>query len=85
MNCKQGDLAIVVDAPPYAQEFLGRIYTCKSLTAGITGASAWYVDGNTESKSGYDVKCIEDMFLKPLDAPLNDDEIINEEELSCTE
>ena len=78
MNCKKGDLAIVVNAPPYAQEFLGRIYTCKALTAGTTGHPAWYVDGNTESKHGYDVKCVEDIFLKPLDAPLQEDFLVEE-------
>ena len=85
MNCKQGDLAIVVDTPPYAREFLGRIYTCLKQTESITGAPAWYVEGNTISKDGANVKAIEDMFLKPLDAPLNEDETINEEELSCTD
>ena len=85
MNCKQGDLAIVVDAPPYAQEFLGRIYTCVSLTASDLNKPAWKVDGNTTSKHGLIVKCIEDMFLKPLDAPLDDDEVINEKELTCTD
>lgn len=85
MNCKKGDLAIVVDAPPYAQEFLGRIYVCVSYTLSNLGKPAWNVEGNTISKDGWNVKAVEDMFLKPLDAPLNDDEVINEKELACTD
>lgn len=85
MNCKQGDLAIVVDAPPYAQEFLGRIYTCIDLTTSDFNQPAWKVTGNRKCKDGRSIVCIEDMFLKPLDAPLNDDEVINEKELSCTD
>lgn len=85
MNCKQGDLAIVVDTPPYAREFLGRIYICKARTVNLYRQPSWIVDGNTITKDGRDVGNIEDMFLKPLDAPLNEDETINEKELTCTD
>ena len=85
MNCKQGDLAVIVRVPPEANEFIGRIYTCLSVTENVFGQPSWYVEGNTKTKDGRDVRAIEDMFLMPLDAPLNEDETITDEELTCTD
>ena len=85
MNCKQGDLAIVVTAPHYATEFIGRIYTCLSLSENCMGQPAWEVSGNRKTRTGQDVNVVEDKFLKPLDAPLNEDETITDEELTCTD
>ncbi len=67
LNCKQGDLAIVVRCWPY-HECVGQIVTCVRPEEGVWGPG-WFVEprlsnGNT---------CIYDECLRPI-RPHGDDE-----------
>ena len=75
MNCKSGDLAICVNAPPWAIEFIGRIYRVKQLIRFNNFPSFWTMyEGDLRTKGGQMANGIEDKYLKPI-RPVNYDAI----------
>ncbi len=43
MNCKQGDLAVIVHSD-FFKENIGKIVTCVEFKAGPDGSPAWVID-----------------------------------------
>lgn len=86
MNCKLGDLAIIVNSPKDQTDFLGAIVRLKNFYVNVVNNQpTWIFENSVRSGTGRMACGAEDQYLKPLDAPLNDDEIINERELICTD
>lgn len=74
MNCKPGDLAIVVDAPAHAAHVIGCIGTCIS-TFELDGRTIWNFD--PPAKGHY--WGVNDFWLRPIRDPGDDarDETLN--------
>jgi hypothetical protein len=75
MNCKPGDLAVVVRAGPLTQDFLGRLVTVKRpgpdlFVDGIVYAS-WEYEPELRNSVGV-VQAIEDACLRPIRDPGDD-------------
>lgn len=69
MNCKQGDLAVVVTAKFFPEE-IGKIVTCVQFKPSL-GEPAWIVDpplGKDESRNGHFFKAdwVFDSCLRPI-------------------
>ena len=67
MNCKPNQVVVVVRTPPWATEFLGRIYRTRALFSQPVGPSFWLMsEGNLVARDGSKVDGIEDKYLKPI-------------------
>lgn len=75
MNCKEGDLAIVVSSSPTTREFLGRIVRCLHIEGSNCFGPLWRVEGGTWSEVfGMHVSLFEDCALRPI-RPQSDDAV----------
>ena len=76
MNCKPGDLAIIVDGGSYP-EVIGKIIKCESLDEpSMLHGPMWFTDGSIFSRKGK-ITAIADKCLKPLRDNPGQDETLN--------
>lgn len=83
MNCKQGDLAVVVVGNP--DENLGRIIRVTkraelrgflAIGADAQGATFWEFEGNLICKDGFPADAVDDSALRPIRDNDGTDEVI---------
>ena len=80
MNCRKGDLAMVVRTAQWNERFLGRIVRCVDLCRDTT-VPTWTTD--PPIMVGMNVLYAEDEALKPLRGDISNDEITNCKELEA--
>ena len=85
MEVKLGDLAIIVNSPEHQTEFLGAIVRLKNFYINRYNEPTWIFENPVRRTSGRVAGGAEDRYLKPLDAPLDEDETITDKELVCTD
>lgn len=69
MNCKPGDLALIVKTGPYTRKLLGLLVTVTTRCNDILGNPAWYYKSETRlvrDDTLTTVDGLEDCCLKPI-------------------
>lgn len=77
MNCKPGDICIIVNGLDFGKQHIGKVIRVTKLHSGYWGC--WEYEGEwLLSPSGFEIVAIEDYCLRPIRDPGDDavDEVI---------
>lgn len=85
MNCRPGDLAIIVRVGPATGAHLGKIVRVLTLTEGFTGLPAWRFESDRplyRTDWHKPLEFVEDHCLRPIRGLPKSDDINHDEELT---